>query len=345
MTDRNADMRHILSQVQRLTGGTVVEAEMPTGQRDPSAPVYLRVGTWNPDRPISKNYATGSQEAGLSVYELDRTGKPIVPSEGEWAEDDMQDRLASSDPKFLVQGMVVGRGGDGEPVLDDVRVVGTWHPVNESAKSIVTMLTEAPYDRYNQDEATYADTLKGVEDYAASIGVELRASVQTPQSARDHIHGAGWALAWVKRETGEKGSAVKAIQRLAAVADENKQKIALMVMADDAPLVPYYEKLGFKVAKKNREGTTMVRAVGGKSKKTAYPDRPPAHTNTLKPGTRVVWSTMKKHRPNQRLGVEGTVTEVEPFEVPGDIKSWVNVKWDDGLVTDGVHNESLSVVS
>jgi hypothetical protein len=140
MTDRNADMRHILSQVQTLTGGTVVEAEMPTGQRDPAAPVYLRVGTWNPDRPISKNYATGSQEAGLSVYELDRTGKPITPSEGEWAEDDMQDRLASSDPKFLVQGMVVGRGGDGEPVLDDVRVVGMWHPVNESAKAIAACI-------------------------------------------------------------------------------------------------------------------------------------------------------------------------------------------------------------
>lgn len=100
---------------------------MPTATRDASRPVYLRVGTWNPASPYSGNYARGEREAGLSVYDL-KDGVPVVPEESEWAEVDMLDRLRSDQPKFLVQGLLVGEGHDGEPLLGNVVVVGLWQP-------------------------------------------------------------------------------------------------------------------------------------------------------------------------------------------------------------------------
>jgi len=104
-----------------------VEAErygLPTAERDPEKPSYLRIGAWNPKNPRSSNYATGDVEAGLSVYELDKNGKPVAPEESDWAADDLADRLKGSEPKFLVQGMLVGQGHDGEPLLGDPVVVG-----------------------------------------------------------------------------------------------------------------------------------------------------------------------------------------------------------------------------
>jgi hypothetical protein len=38
----------------------------------------------------------------------------------------LHDRLASDDPKYLVTGDLVGIGGDGEPLLRNLRIVGTW---------------------------------------------------------------------------------------------------------------------------------------------------------------------------------------------------------------------------
>ena len=99
---------------------------MPTAKHDPQQPVYLRVGTWNPDNPRSTNYALGEVEAGLSVYELTPAGEPITPAESEWAEIDKHERLASGEPKFVVQGVLVGEGHDGEPLLQEVVVVGKW---------------------------------------------------------------------------------------------------------------------------------------------------------------------------------------------------------------------------
>lgn len=98
---------------------------LPSGPLDPARPVYLRVGLWNPARPYSKNYARGEQEAGLSVYDL-KDGVPVVPTESEWAEVDMRERLASNQPTFLVQGQIVGEGHDVEPLLGKVIVVGLW---------------------------------------------------------------------------------------------------------------------------------------------------------------------------------------------------------------------------
>jgi hypothetical protein len=92
-------------------------------------PVYLRIGDWDrtTDTPRSRNYALGETEAGLSVYDLDADGQPIVPAEGEWAEHDLRDRLRSNDPKYLVRGRLVGQGHDGEPLLSHVQVVGPWN--------------------------------------------------------------------------------------------------------------------------------------------------------------------------------------------------------------------------
>lgn len=100
---------------------------MPRAARDTGRPVYLRVGTWNPASPYSGNYARGEREAGLSVYDLN-DGQPVVPEESEWAEVDMLERLRSDQPKFLVQGLLVGEGHDGEPLLGNVVVVGLWQP-------------------------------------------------------------------------------------------------------------------------------------------------------------------------------------------------------------------------
>lgn len=99
---------------------------MPIAIRDPERPVYLRIGTWNPCHPYSRNYAGGEQETGLSVYAL-KNDQPVAPTRSEWAEDDLRDRLASDDPKFLVQGHPVGQGHDGEPLLCHVAVVGLWN--------------------------------------------------------------------------------------------------------------------------------------------------------------------------------------------------------------------------
>lgn len=85
---------------------------------------YLRIGAWHPSEQ-SRNYATGDIEAGVSVYDLDGQGRPIAP-DGEWAEDDLRDRLASDEPKWLVEGDLVGEGHDGEPLLQNIRIVSDF---------------------------------------------------------------------------------------------------------------------------------------------------------------------------------------------------------------------------
>ena len=90
--------------------------------------VYLRIGDWNPDRPYSKNWARGTLEKGLSVYDLGDDGLPVAPTGSEWAEQDMRERLHSDEPKYLVTGRRVGTGHDGEPLLRDPKVIGEWKP-------------------------------------------------------------------------------------------------------------------------------------------------------------------------------------------------------------------------
>jgi hypothetical protein len=97
---------------------------LPCTALDESLPVYLRIGDWDPKDALSRNYARGTIEPGLSVYELDENRQPVVPATGAWAEEDMQDRLTSDYPKYIVQGDLRGTGGDGEPLLSSPRVVG-----------------------------------------------------------------------------------------------------------------------------------------------------------------------------------------------------------------------------
>jgi hypothetical protein len=104
---------------------------MAKQQQQPKQPAsspkkYLRIGDWNPDDPRSSNYAKGKKEKGLSVYELDRQGNPIAPQESEWAEADLRDRLKSDEPKYLVSGRHIGKGGDGEPILAEPVIHGPW---------------------------------------------------------------------------------------------------------------------------------------------------------------------------------------------------------------------------
>lgn len=105
-------------------------AGMPDASADPTRPLYLRVGTWNPDSPASFNYAAGTREDGVSVYALDADGDVVLPLDGEWAEDDLRDRLRGTGHAFfLVQGDRLPRNGhDGEPLLSDPKVVGLWEP-------------------------------------------------------------------------------------------------------------------------------------------------------------------------------------------------------------------------
>lgn len=88
--------------------------------------LYLRIGDWDRERPWSYNHAMGEREAGLSAYDLGPGLEPVVPEEAEWAEADMRDRLRSDLPRHLVTGRLIGEGHDGEPLLDDVEIVGCW---------------------------------------------------------------------------------------------------------------------------------------------------------------------------------------------------------------------------
>jgi hypothetical protein len=134
---------------------------LPTASHAAENPVHLRIGTWNPKYPNSKNYAKGDIESGLSVYEIDKNGKPIVPPEGEWAADDLSSRMKGSEPKFLVQGDVSGWGHDGEPLLINPRVVGKYL-ASDSAKpgAVIATAEHAPAFSTSAEPALAASARK-----------------------------------------------------------------------------------------------------------------------------------------------------------------------------------------
>jgi 8-oxo-dGTP pyrophosphatase MutT (NUDIX family) len=159
---------------------------MPKASPDPSQPVYLRVGTWNPATERSGNYAAGKMEKGVSVYALGPHGDPVVPPEGEWAADDLRDRMRGDEPKFLVQGKLVGRGNDGEPLLRKVRVVG-FHKAHvadaQQGMGFLTMGFQPPSQPKCKAAAIYA--LAGICDEVserarAIVASSLRSSDSSP---------------------------------------------------------------------------------------------------------------------------------------------------------------------
>lgn len=91
---------------------------------DPTRPVYLRIGDWHSSE-TSRNYATGDIEAGVSVYDLLPDGSIVIP-EGEWSAHDLASRLASGEPRYLVQGDWISCGHEEEPLLRTITKIGSW---------------------------------------------------------------------------------------------------------------------------------------------------------------------------------------------------------------------------
>jgi hypothetical protein len=113
-----------MTNIENTARAAKLAKRLPKSDVDASQPLYLRIGDWDPKSPNSRNYALGTIEAGLSVYELDENSKPVVPPTGAWAAEDLADRLSGDLPKYLVQGDLRGVGGDGEPLLSNPKVVG-----------------------------------------------------------------------------------------------------------------------------------------------------------------------------------------------------------------------------
>lgn len=96
--------------------------------------MYIRFGT-PPTSGRSVNSAAGTIEAGVSVYRATwRNGRILVetPADGEWALDDLRDRIRRArtgiEAVYLVTGEAIGTGHDGEPLLAGVATVGVVNP-------------------------------------------------------------------------------------------------------------------------------------------------------------------------------------------------------------------------
>jgi hypothetical protein len=86
---------------------------------------YVRFGEL-PKSGYSTNFARGTFEGGASVYDaVGRKGRLVlqVPPEGEWADQDLRDRIKQEQEAYVVEGEYAGEGGDGEPLLRKARVV------------------------------------------------------------------------------------------------------------------------------------------------------------------------------------------------------------------------------
>lgn len=97
----------------------------------PSA-LYLRWGGL-PKGGRSKNHATGELEAGVSVYGARHN--PVTDLI-EYAEDGTGCHAAltyllSGAPCYLVTGTEIGRGSDGEPVLQDAHILADLKPCED----------------------------------------------------------------------------------------------------------------------------------------------------------------------------------------------------------------------
>ena len=90
--------------------------------------IFVRFGEI-PRTGRSKNYSTGQEEAGVSVYEaIERDGRIqiIVPSMTYGVHVTLSAFVGEQ--AHIVEGEVIGYGSDGEPLLRDCRVVGEAGP-------------------------------------------------------------------------------------------------------------------------------------------------------------------------------------------------------------------------
>jgi hypothetical protein len=119
-----------------FAGGGRVKKETPLNKTlkrelfpnsNPRRDAYVRFGEWPANERSARHIEPGFEQ-GVSVYPLHvgRNGaQPEVPLGGPVL--DLWDRLASDEPRFLVEGRRVGRGLDNEPVLRDVEALGPYH--------------------------------------------------------------------------------------------------------------------------------------------------------------------------------------------------------------------------
>ena len=91
-------------------------------------PIYIRYSN-GPDRDEGKqshNFAKDTQEAGLSVWEIDRSSNHALV----WSTLQYADWPSGGKP-WLLTGKVIGKGHDGEPLLEP----GGWRPVGRLSDS------------------------------------------------------------------------------------------------------------------------------------------------------------------------------------------------------------------
>lgn len=129
-----------------------------------ATPVFLRYGDLPKDGK-STNFAEGSKEAGVSVFRglfLEKTGEAIPLSS---SNQEKSSAIAlRSRPLYVVEGDEVGVGADGEPVLDNARIVRKVEP-NEPTASAGSDAMES--------RAAVIDRVGSVADRARDIGRQL----------------------------------------------------------------------------------------------------------------------------------------------------------------------------
>ncbi len=94
----------------------------------PTEERFLRFGTWHPSER-SRNYASGGNEDGVSVYDVvwrpkEKRWNVRMPPESDnpWGPEDtfwtlVKKAETGEDPIFVLRGDVVGVGHDGEPLI------------------------------------------------------------------------------------------------------------------------------------------------------------------------------------------------------------------------------------
>ena len=101
---------------------------------DTADPIYIRMG--HPPRTgLARNAPEGACEAGVSVYRAYRSGSRYLIDARKLDRESTCSIAFSHTPCFIVEGALVGRGSDGEPLMwgPDLRFI----PVGREAFSVI----------------------------------------------------------------------------------------------------------------------------------------------------------------------------------------------------------------